>query len=131
MKALEAHFTVHVDPGTKDPAGFAALAPRLMGLAASGESKVPGSLLAQLKADRKDLRQSLIAAFALVAVIGLASVLFQTAAILRPLERLRRDVAQRWDGDEALIVTGPPASFPTRPQHRDGSNSWAWTVSRT
>jgi signal transduction histidine kinase len=58
--------------------------------------------LAQLKADRADLRQSLAAAFALVAVIGLASVLFQTAAIVRPLDRLRRDVAQRWDRDEAL-----------------------------
>jgi len=50
LKALEAHFTVHVDPITKDPAGFAALAPRLVGLAASGESKVPGSLLSQLPA---------------------------------------------------------------------------------
>jgi signal transduction histidine kinase len=61
-----------------------------------------GESLAQLKADRSDLRQSLTMAFALVAVIGLASVLFQTAAIIRPLDRLRRDVAQRWEGDEAL-----------------------------
>lgn len=58
--------------------------------------------LAQLNADRRDLRQSLGAAFALVALIGLASVLFQTAAIVRPLDRLRRDVAHRWDRDEAL-----------------------------
>ena len=50
MRALEAHFTVHVDPLSKDPAGFAALAPRIVGLAASGESKVPGSLIAQLPA---------------------------------------------------------------------------------
>jgi signal transduction histidine kinase len=64
--------------------------------------------LAQLKADRRDLRQSLGAAFALVAVIGLASVLFQTAAILRPLDRLRRDVAQRWDRDEALSEADYP-----------------------
>ena len=64
--------------------------------------------LAQLKADRKDLRQSLLAAFALVSVIGLASVLFQTAAILRPLDRLRRDVARRWDGDEALVEADYP-----------------------
>jgi signal transduction histidine kinase len=64
--------------------------------------------LAQLKADRKDLRQSLLAAFALVSVIGLASVLFQTAAILRPLDRLRRDVAQRWDGGEALVEADYP-----------------------
>jgi signal transduction histidine kinase len=64
--------------------------------------------LAQLKADRRDLRQSLGAAFALVAAIGLASVLFQTAAIVRPLDRLRRDVAQRWDRDEALNVADYP-----------------------
>ena len=48
MNALKSSFTVHVDPLTKDPAGFADLAPRLVGLAASGESKVPGSLMAQL-----------------------------------------------------------------------------------
>ncbi|OYX21754.1 MAG: hypothetical protein B7Z04_01860 [Rhodobacterales bacterium 32-66-9] len=64
--------------------------------------------LAQLQADRRDLRQSLGAAFALVAVIGLASVLFQTAAILRPLDRLRRDVARRWDRDEPLSAADYP-----------------------
>ncbi len=58
--------------------------------------------LAQLNADRSELQRSLGTAFALVAAIGLASVLFQTAAILRPLDRLRRDVAHRWDKDEAL-----------------------------
>jgi signal transduction histidine kinase len=58
--------------------------------------------LAQLNADRADLRQSLGAAFALVAMIGLASVLVQTTAILRPIDRLRRDVAERWDRDEPL-----------------------------
>ena len=50
MKALQAHLNVHVDPMSKDPAGFADLALRLVGLAASGESKVPGSLMAQLPA---------------------------------------------------------------------------------
>ncbi|MCU0902391.1 MAG: HAMP domain-containing histidine kinase [Tabrizicola sp.] len=64
--------------------------------------------LAQLKADRRDLRQSLGAAFALVALIGLASVLAQTTAILRPLDRLRRDVAQRWDREEALSAADYP-----------------------
>ncbi|MES2915392.1 MAG: HAMP domain-containing sensor histidine kinase [Pseudomonadota bacterium] len=64
--------------------------------------------LAQLKTDRRNLRQSLGAAFALVAAIGLASVLFQTAAIIRPLDRLRRDVAQRWDHDEALSAAEYP-----------------------
>lgn len=58
--------------------------------------------LAQLKDERSELRRSLALAFALVAVIGLASVLVQTAAIVRPLDRLRRDVSQRWEQDEAL-----------------------------
>jgi hydroxypyruvate reductase len=50
LKALATRFTVHVDPQSSDPAGFAALAPLILGLAASGESKVPGSLLAELPA---------------------------------------------------------------------------------
>jgi len=55
--------------------------------------------LGQLISERNDTRRSLALAFALVAVIGLASVLVQTAAITRPLERLRRDVAHRWERD--------------------------------
>lgn len=50
MKALESKFTVHIAPNIADPASFAALAPHIVGLAASGESKVPASLLAQLPA---------------------------------------------------------------------------------
>jgi signal transduction histidine kinase len=57
---------------------------------------------ALLIAERREMRQSLVLAFALIAVIGLASVLVQTAAIVRPLDRLRRDVSQRWDRDEEL-----------------------------
>lgn len=64
--------------------------------------------LAQLDIERSDTRQGLILAFALVAVIGLASVLFQTAAITRPLNRLRRDVAQRWEQDEELSEADYP-----------------------
>lgn len=64
--------------------------------------------LAELNDERRETRQSLVAAFALVAVIGLASVLVQTAAILRPLDRLRRDVAQRWDKDEELSEADYP-----------------------
>ena len=50
MEGLASRFTVHVEPQAGDPAAFAALAPRLLGLAASGESKVPGTLMAQLPA---------------------------------------------------------------------------------
>jgi signal transduction histidine kinase len=64
--------------------------------------------LAQLKDERRETRQSLVAAFALVAAIGMASVLLQTAAIVRPLDRLRREVSQRWDRDEELSEADYP-----------------------
>lgn len=67
-----------------------------------------GESLAQLDEERAETRQGLLLAFALVAVIGLASVLVQTAAITRPLNRLRRDVAQRWDKDEELSEADYP-----------------------
>ncbi len=55
-----------------------------------------------LIAERVETRRSLVLAFALVAALGLSSVLLQTAAILRPLEKLRKDVADRWERDEEL-----------------------------
>ncbi|RYE51127.1 MAG: HAMP domain-containing histidine kinase [Hyphomicrobiales bacterium] len=64
--------------------------------------------LAQLDQERSDTRQGLVLAFALVAAIGLASVLFQTAAIVRPLNQLRRDVSQRWERDEELSEADYP-----------------------
>lgn len=64
--------------------------------------------LGQLKSERSDTRRSLVLAFAMVAVIGLASVLVQTAAITRPLDRLRYDVARRWEQDESLNETDYP-----------------------
>jgi lactate dehydrogenase-like 2-hydroxyacid dehydrogenase len=50
LKALASRFHVHVDPRPEDSAAFAALAPRVVGLAASGESKVPMALMEQLPA---------------------------------------------------------------------------------
>lgn len=58
--------------------------------------------LAQLNEERFETQRSLVAAFALVALIGMASVLAQTAAIVQPLNRLRRDVSQLWEKEEAL-----------------------------
>jgi signal transduction histidine kinase len=55
-----------------------------------------------LIADRRETRQSLILAFALVAAVGLVGTLVQTAVILRPLEKLRQDVAHRWERAEVL-----------------------------
>lgn len=64
--------------------------------------------LAQLTEERKETRQGLVLAFALVAVIGMASVMFQTATITHPLNRLRRDVAERWEQNEELSESDYP-----------------------
>ncbi len=63
---------------------------------------------AGLIADRAEMRRSLLAAFGLVALIGVVTVLLQTAAIVRPLDTLRKDVAARWDRDEELVETDYP-----------------------
>jgi hydroxypyruvate reductase len=47
---LAATYTVHDRLHETDPAAFAAIAPRIRAIAASGESKVPASLIAQLPA---------------------------------------------------------------------------------
>ena len=47
---LAAAFTVHERLHETDPAAFAAAAPRIRAIAASGESKVPAALIAQLPA---------------------------------------------------------------------------------
>ena len=48
LQALETAFTVHDRTHITDPAAFAALAPRILGVAGTGEASVPRSLLAQL-----------------------------------------------------------------------------------
>ena len=50
IKALETAYTVHPYKPDGDAGEFAALAPRVVGLAAGGESIVPGALLSQLPA---------------------------------------------------------------------------------
>jgi signal transduction histidine kinase len=61
-----------------------------------------------LIAERAETRRSLALAFALVAALGLSGVLLQTAAVVRPLDKLRNDVAQRWVRDEQLNETDYP-----------------------
>lgn len=63
---------------------------------------------AGLIAERIDTRRSLFLAFALVAALGMVSVLLQTAAIVRPLDKLRQDVAHRWERDEELNAVDYP-----------------------
>ena len=48
QKALEAAYTVHDRTHVTDPAAFAQLAPRIVAVAATGESQVPADLLAHL-----------------------------------------------------------------------------------
>ena len=50
MESLHGAFTVHDRVHQTDPAAFAAVAPRIRAIAASGESKVPRELIAQLPA---------------------------------------------------------------------------------
>ena len=50
VQTLREAFVVHDRTHLEDPALFATLAPRIRGVAASGESKVPASLIAQLPA---------------------------------------------------------------------------------
>lgn len=51
-QALDAHYTVHDRTHELDPAAFAQIAPRIVGVAATGESLVPGSLLERLPSAR-------------------------------------------------------------------------------
>jgi lactate dehydrogenase-like 2-hydroxyacid dehydrogenase len=48
QKALEAAYTVHDRTHVTDPAAFVQLAPRIVAVAATGESRVPADLLAHL-----------------------------------------------------------------------------------
>jgi lactate dehydrogenase-like 2-hydroxyacid dehydrogenase len=48
QKALETLYTVHDRTHVTDPAAFAAIAPRILGVAGTGEASVPHSLLSQL-----------------------------------------------------------------------------------
>jgi hydroxypyruvate reductase len=50
MQALQDAYIVHDRTHLQDPAAFASIAPRIRGIAASGESKVGADLLAQLPA---------------------------------------------------------------------------------
>ncbi|SEA45449.1 2-hydroxyacid dehydrogenase [Variovorax sp. YR216] len=50
MEALRREYTVHDRLHLSDPAAFAAVAPRIRGVVANGEAKVPRELIAQLPA---------------------------------------------------------------------------------
>jgi lactate dehydrogenase-like 2-hydroxyacid dehydrogenase len=50
LPQLQAAFTLHDRLHESDPAAFAAIAPQVRGIVASGDSRVPGDLIAQLPA---------------------------------------------------------------------------------
>lgn len=58
--------------------------------------------LAGLAEERTQMRNTLIATFLLVSLLGLGNALLQTSAVLRPLTNLREDILRRWDTDETL-----------------------------
>ncbi len=63
---------------------------------------------AQLISERRAAQRSLLPVFGLVGLIGVAGSLLLMSAILGPLRKLRKDVAHRWDRDEAL----KPSDYP-------------------
>lgn len=64
--------------------------------------------LTALEADRRNIRRSLLTTFALIGALGVAGTILQTSAVLRPLNKLRHEVAHRWDRNEAL----DPSDYP-------------------
>lgn len=64
--------------------------------------------LTALTTERQQTRRSLLLAFVLVGLLGLAGAILQTTTILQPLDKLRRDVAKRWEQDEDLTASDYP-----------------------
>jgi signal transduction histidine kinase len=58
--------------------------------------------LAALETDRRQIRQSLLTTFALIGALGVVGAVLQASAVVRPLNRLRQEVAHRWDSHDAL-----------------------------
>ena len=66
--------------------------------------------LTALAADRAEMRRSLGVTLALLGLTGLSGALVLISSVLRPLGRLRSDVARRWDDAEAGRID--PAPYP-------------------
>lgn len=64
--------------------------------------------LSALEIDRQQIRQSLLTTFAFIGVLGIAGAVLQASAVVRPLNRLRQEVAHRWDSYDALV----PGDYP-------------------
>ncbi|MCV2873921.1 HAMP domain-containing histidine kinase [Defluviimonas sp. WL0050] len=64
--------------------------------------------LDSLDAERSQIRQSLLTTFAFIGALGVAGAMLQMSAVIRPLNKLRKDVAHRWDSNDTL----DPADYP-------------------
>lgn len=62
------------------------------------------SSLADLLAERRSVRRNVLIAFGFAGLFGVAGAFVLTSAVLRPLSRMREEVAHRWDRGEALDV---------------------------
>ena len=64
--------------------------------------------LGNLEQERAQIMFSLLQAFVLLGLLGIAAAIVQISAVLSPLKKLQDDVNRRWDGDEALV----PEEYP-------------------
>lgn len=64
--------------------------------------------LAALAADRTEMRRSLGVTLALLGLTGVGGALVLISSVLRPLSRLRSDVARRWDDAEDARIDPSP-----------------------
>ena len=66
------------------------------------------SSLDTLLAERRELRTTLLTAFAIVAGVGVLGALTQVYMMLFPLEKLRREVSERWEHESGLSAESYP-----------------------
>ncbi|MGB5559237.1 MAG: HAMP domain-containing sensor histidine kinase [Paracoccaceae bacterium] len=64
--------------------------------------------LAGLVAEQRTIRRSLLLTFGLVGALGVAGAMLQTLVVVRPLRKLREDVAHRWDMETDIDPTNYP-----------------------
>ena len=66
------------------------------------------SSLQSLEQERSQLRRTLLNAFAIIASIGVIGASAQVSVVLRPLQKLRKDVSARWENEDGLDVAAYP-----------------------
>ena len=64
--------------------------------------------VAPLSADRAQIRRSLLITLLLIGALGIAATVVQASFVVRPLNRLRHEVTNRWEHEGALDPAGYP-----------------------